>query len=83
MWDCNISYQAPLEPIVAELIDLKDPVRFRECLGKNEYYYDYLRFFEDEVANKGVPAVVEEYMFKGDELANDIFCRMFTGNYHT
>ncbi|KAK4251073.1 hypothetical protein C7999DRAFT_11147 [Corynascus novoguineensis] len=82
MWDCNTSYQAPLEPIVADLIDLKDPVRFRECLGKNECYYDYLRFFEDEVADKGVPAVVEEYMFKGDELANDIFCRMFTDLVH-
>ncbi len=80
MWDYNISYQAPLEPIVADLIDLKDPVRFKECIGKDECYYDFLRFFEDEVAEKGVPAVVNEYVFKGDERADDIFCRMFTGN---
>ncbi|KAK4243432.1 hypothetical protein C7999DRAFT_44757 [Corynascus novoguineensis] len=82
MWDYNISYQAPLEPIVADLMDLRNPVRFRECLGKDECYYDYLRFFEDEIAANGVPAVVKEYMFKGDELADEIFCRMFTDLVH-
>ncbi|KAL2191201.1 hypothetical protein L209DRAFT_40626 [Thermothelomyces heterothallicus CBS 203.75] len=82
MWDYNTSYQAPLEPVMADLIDLRDPVRFRECLGKNECYYEYLRFFEDEIAAKGVPAVVNEYVFKRDELADEIFCRMFTDLVH-
>ncbi|GAB1312818.1 Oxidoreductase AflY [Madurella fahalii] len=82
MWEYNISYQAPLEPVVSDVIDLRDPVRFKECLGKDECYYDFLRFFEDEITEKGVPAVVKEYVFKGDERADDIFCRMFTDLVH-
>ena len=81
-WNYNISYQAPLEPHSnpkAPPPNLKDPIVFNECLGKDECYYDFLRFFEDEVTQKGLPDVVNEYVFKGDERANDIFCRMFTG----
>ncbi|KAK4184777.1 hypothetical protein QBC35DRAFT_39643 [Podospora australis] len=85
MWNDNISYQAPLEPPSDPATpprNLKDPAVFNECLGKDECYSDFLRFFEDEVTQKGVPDVVNEYVFKGDDRANDIFCRMFTDLVH-
>ena len=82
MWDFNKPYQAPIEqnntPIRRDL-DLKDPVIFDRCLGKDECYVDFLRFFENEVGERGVPNVIKEYMLKGDARANDIFCRMYTG----
>lgn len=85
MWDLNKPYQAPLEQQhngkVSKDMDLKDPELFDICLGNNEKYADFLRFFEDEVAEKGVPEVVREYVLKGDRRANDIFCRMYTGEF--
>lgn len=83
MWNFNIPYQSPLEQrhnvAVSTDMDLKDPELFDKCLGKDEKYADFLRFFEDEVAEKGVEHVIREYVLKGDNRANDIFCRMYTG----
>ena len=82
MWEFNKSYQAPIEQrpaAVSRGLDLKDPVLFDKCLGNDNCYADFLRFFEDEVAEKGVPDAIREYVLKGDDRANDIFCRMYTG----
>ena len=39
-----------------------------------------MRFFQDEIAEKGVPHVVHKYLFKGDELTDGILARMHSGN---
>ena len=78
MWEFNKSYQDPIERVSVD-VDLKDPALFDQCLGNDDRYADFLRFFEGEVATKGVPDVIREYLLKGDERANDIFCRMYTG----
>ncbi|KAI1667291.1 Oxidoreductase AflY [Pyrenophora tritici-repentis] len=86
MWEYNKTYQAPVEKrhdeAISEHINLKDPADFNRCLGKDDCYVYFLRFFEDEVSEKGVPAVVKEYLLKGDERANDIFSRMYTDLVH-
>ena len=64
---------------ISRNLDLKDPVLFNQCLGSDDAYADFLRFFENEIAEKGVPDVIREYLLKGDDRANDIFCRMYTG----
>lgn len=82
MWDYNAPYQGAIErPRAAGSPepDLKDPVQFEKCLGVDDCYLDFLRFFEGEIAEKGVPAVIHEYLLKGDERADDIFGRMYTG----
>lgn len=86
MWDYNKGYQGsidkrPLQTAVSSGpdIDLKDPVVFGKCLGDDVCYVDFLGFFEDEIAEKGMQHVVKEYLFKGDERADDILGRMFTG----
>lgn len=82
MWEYNESYQAPIEDeaaVASVPLDLKDPATFSKCLGDNDRYADFVRFFSDEIAERGVPDFVKEYLLKGDERANDIFCRMYTG----
>lgn len=85
MWDYNQVYQTPIETEEAKASpakDLRDPLVFKQCLGNNSCYVDFLRFFEREVDEKGVPATLQEYLLKGDADANDIFCRMFSDLLH-
>ncbi|CAI7591636.1 unnamed protein product [Penicillium glandicola] len=85
MWEYNIPYQAPFEQAErppSEIPDLNDPEDFKKCLGSDDYYSDFVRFFEEEINSKGVPAVVREYLLKGDARADDIFCRMYTDLVH-
>ena len=84
MWDYNETYQTSREPGADESAsteekDLADGAQFDECLGVNTRYADFLRFFEDEIAKKGVPATVKEYVLNGDTRANSILCRMLSG----
>jgi len=58
---------------------MKDPEFFKKCIGTMSYYSDFVRFFQDEIADKGVPHVVNEYLLKGDDLADDILARMHAG----
>lgn len=58
---------------------MKDPVFFKACLGKSRHYADYLVFFQEEIAARGVEEVVREFVFEGDERADDIMARMYSG----
>ncbi|CAI6298918.1 unnamed protein product [Periconia digitata] len=82
-YDDNLSYQRPvvaLDPAIVE--DMRNPERFKTYLGRERYYNDYLVFFKEEIKNKGWEAVVTEYVFKGDERADDMLVRMFGGFLH-
>jgi hypothetical protein len=39
-------------------------------MGDWNYYRDYLFFFQKEIANKGVAATVNEYVFRDPKLLN-------------
>ncbi|KAI1456592.1 hypothetical protein F4805DRAFT_431801 [Annulohypoxylon moriforme] len=88
MWDFNQPYQAPIERYHEDgsanlkFKDLEDPTVFDQCLGNGDYYADFLRFFEGKIAEQGMQGVIKEYVLKGDERANDIFCRMYTDLVH-
>lgn len=86
LWEFNIPYQTSLNKVLATgndiaalPLDLRIPAVFAQSLGKDECYADFLKFFEDEIAEKGMQNVVKEYLLKGDARANDIFYRMYTG----
>ncbi|KAA8644076.1 questin oxidase family protein [Aspergillus tanneri] len=86
MWDYNARYQnlmhnRHLEEATTDL-GLKDPAVFEKCLGVDDCYVDFLKFFEDEITQNGMEEVVKEYLFKGDARANDILGRMFTDLVH-
>jgi hypothetical protein len=59
--------------------NMHDSQIFRKYLGQHEYYNDYLRLFTREVVTKGVEWTLTEYLFKGDERADDLLARMFDG----
>jgi hypothetical protein len=61
---------------------MSDPAIFKSHLGNEEYYHDYVVFFQQEMASKGWQAVVKEYLFAEDERANEMLVRMFAGFLH-
>ncbi|KAL7913652.1 hypothetical protein GGI35DRAFT_438183 [Trichoderma velutinum] len=51
-------------------------------LGKGKHYPDFLKFFQDEIEEKGWEKVLLEYVFKGDERSEALFGRLFAGFLH-
>ena len=79
-YDHNASYQRPpvsLEQSIVE--DMHVPEKYKSYLGKEKYYHDFLAYFKEEIDKKGWQNVLNEYMFKGDEKADDMLVRMFSG----
>jgi hypothetical protein len=62
--------------------DMHDAKKFRTYLGREKHYHNYLVFFKDEINLKGWPDVLNEYLFRGDERADDMLVRMFGGILH-
>lgn len=58
---------------------MSDPDNFKKYLGKEQYHRDFLIFFEQEMDKKGWENVVNEYLFAGDERADDMLVRMYAG----
>ncbi|RFU32256.1 hypothetical protein B7463_g4058, partial [Scytalidium lignicola] len=83
-YDINRGSQLPKrKEIITELISkFHDPAVFKKYLGRSEYYPEYLKFFQDEVNQKGIKQTILEYLFKGDEASNDLLSRAFDGFYH-
>ena len=48
-------------------------------LETNRYYTDFLVFYQNEIEEKGWQAVLNEYLFKGDERSDDMLVRIFAG----
>jgi hypothetical protein len=67
------------EAVIQSFFDKK---RFMKHLYREEHYSNYLAFFQRVIAEKGVPAVINEYLFGGDELAESLLSRMFAGLVH-
>jgi hypothetical protein len=59
-----------------------DPKKYKTYLGDENYYHDFLAYFQGEITQKGWQNVLNEYMFKGDERADDMLVRMFGGFLH-
>ncbi|KAJ5819745.1 hypothetical protein N7474_005336 [Penicillium riverlandense] len=56
---------------------LADTDFFRSCMGQEQYYRDFLIFFQKEIKEKGAGAVVNEYVFSHKENAELMFTRLF------
>lgn len=79
-YDNNKSYQRAPQPVDDGVLeDLRDPVKFRKYLANERYYHDYLLFFQGELDKKGYEEVINEYILKGDERADDMLVRMYAG----
>ncbi len=79
-YENNKSYQRQPQPVDKDVVtDLSNPSNFKKYLGQERYYHDFLIFFQDEIEKKGWQAVVNEYVFKGDERAEEMLIRMYAG----
>lgn len=61
---------------------MHDVDKFSKFLGKQKHYHDFLVFFQREIEKKGWEAVLNEYVFAGDERADDMLVRLFAGFLH-
>lgn len=79
-YDHNQSYQRPaFTPSSANVAELHDVDKFRSHLGPEKHYSDFLVFFKEEIEKSSWQAVLQKYVFAGDELADDMLVRMYAG----
>lgn len=84
-YDHNAGYQRPPMPEHERVpVDLREkgPEGWGEYLGKERYYPDFLRFFQEEIERVGWEETLGEYVFKGTEAADDLLVRLFAGFLH-
>ncbi|KAL2830956.1 hypothetical protein BJY01DRAFT_260689 [Aspergillus pseudoustus] len=75
--------QRPCLPRDEKVISsLGDKQTFMGYMSKEVHYPNFLTFFQHELATKGVPSVLNEYLFSGDERAESMLSRMFGGLVH-
>ena len=81
-YERNAAFQRP-PPLLDQRIvkDLHDPDKFQSHLRVNNitYYHNYLVFFQNEIEEKGYKEVLDKYIFCGDDSANIVFARLFSG----
>lgn len=60
--------------------DLAIPSVFKRCVGREENYRNYERFFLKQINEQGYEAVLQKYLIGGDEVAEDMLCRIYHGS---
>ena len=79
-YDINKTYQRPNVGLDMPIVkDMHDPEKFKKYLGKEKYYYDFVTFFQQEMDQKGWKNVLNDYLLKGDERADDLLVRTYAG----
>lgn len=76
------SQRSTRPPDRPRVLDMHTPRGFKKYLGSGKYYDDYFAFFQSEIGRNGVAKTVNEFLFKGDEIAEDMFQRFFSGESH-
>jgi hypothetical protein len=61
------------------LEELSNPEHFKKYLGKEQYYKNFLVFWQNEFEKKGWENVLNEYVFSGDERGDDLLGRFYGG----
>ncbi|KAF2098681.1 hypothetical protein NA57DRAFT_39590 [Rhizodiscina lignyota] len=82
-YDVNSTYQTPAIVRSAQVSQkLNDPEQFKNRMGQGEFYDDFMKFFSEELAANGVQDTVNKFIFRGDDLADDMLARLFGGFLH-
>lgn len=78
----NGQYQRQAMVIQSSLVeDMAIPSVFKRCLGREENYRNFERFFLKEIDEHGYQTVLQKYLVGGDEVADDMLCRIYMGNF--
>ncbi|MCJ1479652.1 hypothetical protein MMC13_008338 [Lambiella insularis] len=79
----NGQYQRQAMVIQSSLVeDMAIPSVFKRCLGREENYRNYERFFLKQINEHGYETVLQRYLVGGDEVADDMLCRIYMGYVH-
>ncbi|KAK5122385.1 hypothetical protein LTR85_003969 [Meristemomyces frigidus] len=82
-YNVNAGYQRMLGPLDETILtEMHNPEKFSSCLGNEKYYHDFLVFFQEEMAKSSWQEVVNNFLFAGDERADDMLARLFAGFLH-
>ena len=60
---------------------LSDPASFKRYLARPDQYANYLHFFQREMEKEGYEKTIVRYCFADSAEADEIFSRMFLGEY--
>ena len=52
---------------------------FKRCIGREENYRNYERFFLKQINEQGYQAVLQKYLVGGSDIANDMLNRIYHG----
>ncbi|KIV86432.1 hypothetical protein PV11_02044 [Exophiala sideris] len=82
-FDINKEYQRPQYPVEKQNVqEMSDPTKFKNFLGKEQYFHDYEIFFRKEIEEKGWETVLNEHVFAREDHAESMLVRMFAGFLH-
>ena len=60
---------------------MADPEKIRSFIGKEQHFLDFCAFFEQEIERLGYEDVLQKYLVGDNDIAKDIFPRMYHGDY--
>ena len=79
-FEVNKEYQREMAPVdTSVVVQLHYKEKWKQCVGNEKYYNDFLTFFKAEMEWKGWEQVIKEYLLARDERANDLLVRMYNG----
>ncbi|EQL33460.1 hypothetical protein BDFG_04603 [Blastomyces dermatitidis ATCC 26199] len=82
-FDRTAAYQLPRRLVdEATVQKLSDKIQFNSYVGIPDQYPNFLAYFQRQIENRGIEPVVNEYLFAGDKLADDMLVRLFAGVIH-
>ncbi|RAO71615.1 uncharacterized protein BHQ10_007627 [Talaromyces amestolkiae] len=82
-YDRGHSYQRAPYPVDDKVVHaIIEKSTFKDYLGKEEHYSNFLAFFQQEISTKGVEETLREHVFAEDEHADELLGRLFSGLIH-
>lgn len=76
----NTRYMRPSFTIVEPVVqDMEDDYVFKRCLGKEEHFRNFERYFLTQITKHGYQAVLQKYLLGGSELANEMHSHIYMG----
>jgi len=77
-YDREAAYQRPRFPIDEKVVKaMADNTKFKNYLGQQPQYSNFLLFFQREIETRGVRETLEEHLFASSEHAARMLPRFF------